>query len=265
MRIPGLAPIPVLVLCVSAVGLGQTTSTQDATALAVLAQMEAATGWNPGSVPADVLVTGTVTRYQGTAQDTMTITMKAKGSLQYRTEVQGASGVTTTVVNDQSAAASTPQATRSIPPHEALSMRPRALPFYSDLIAIGDPNVALVYIGTETVNGQLSHRIEISRVPLAGDPVAFLRRKADHLTVWISGSTSLPVQIGYPRIAEDNATAVLTYVRQYFDYTIVQGLAVPLRQEEFAGTTHLCTVQLTGVSFNVGLPASDFAVPLNAQ
>ncbi len=249
--------------CVSAAA--QQVPTRDPQALAVLIKMGTATGWNQSNIPNDVLATGTVTRYQGDVQTVLGITLKVKGPLVYRAEVQGASALTGTIVNDQTAVVLTLTGARFIPRHAALSMRPRALPFYSDLIATGDPSVALHYAGTETVNGQLAHRVEISREPSPTDPLAFLRRQANHLTVWVSASTWLPAQIAYPRIAENNVTAVATYVRQYLEYTVVQGLAVPLRQEEFAGTTHVSTLRLSQVSFNVGLPASDFTVPDSAQ
>ena len=256
---PALLLLTVLWLSASVASHAQ--ALKDSMAVTVLTQMYAATGWNPASVPRDAVATGSVTRFRGQAVDTVSVTWKARGPRQHRADVQATAGATSTIVNGDSGAVVTPNGPRFIPSHSALSMQPLDFPFYSDLISANDPNVGLHYAGTETVGSQLAHRVEIAREAPAGHPLAAVRHRAGHLTVWVSTSTWLPVQIEYVRIANDNPTAARSSIRTFSDHRVVNGLAVPFHQEEFAGTQRLYTLQLNSVSFNVGLSDADFALP----
>src|SRR5205823_14115471 len=72
-------------------GAGQTSSgTKDPAALAALTQMVAATGWNPLNLPADAVVTGTVTP---AGQSASNVTLKMKGLSEFRVDSQTAAGV----------------------------------------------------------------------------------------------------------------------------------------------------------------------------
>src|SRR5213080_4612043 len=80
-------------------GATQTSSAaKDPAALAALTQMVAATGWNPLNLPADAVVTGSVTR--SSDQVTSAVTLKIKGLGEFREDVQNSAGVTTTIVNN---------------------------------------------------------------------------------------------------------------------------------------------------------------------
>src|SRR5437879_4018807 len=95
-----------------AIAGSQTPSAQkDPAALAALAQMVAATGWNPLNLPADAVVTGAVTRTSD--QVTSAVTLKIKGFGEFRADVQN-SGVTSTIVNNGQAAQVLPDGTSRI-------------------------------------------------------------------------------------------------------------------------------------------------------
>jgi hypothetical protein len=160
-----------------------------------------------------------------------------------------------------SAAVLTSNGTRFMPPHSVVSMQALALPFLCGLAAFSDANVSLRYVGTETVAGQLAHRVDMAREPGPGDPLAAPRRLASHMTVWISTTTGLPVQIAATRIANASPTAATTTIRVFSDYRSVSGIAVPFHQEEYGGGHLLYTLQLATASFNVGLSDGEFALP----
>jgi hypothetical protein len=242
----------------------QSTPAQSNSALAAFAQMLAATGWNPQRLPSDAVATGTITRYRGDTQDTIAYTLKVKGFDEMRVELQGAVSATT-IVNGGQAAANNSRGTMAIASHSAYSMRAMALPFFTSLMNSFDPSVSIQTAGTESVNGQSAQRIEIVPQPVPGDPMSPLRCRARRMTVWISTVTGLPVQIAYARIADNNPTAVATRIRQFSDWRIVNGMAVPFHQEEFFQKEHLYSLQLDSVSFNAGLSDSDFTVPAVQQ
>lgn len=256
-----LAYFFLLILLVTPRAFAQAPAAKDPTAVALLLQMAGATGWNQLTVPRDAVATGTVTRYRGDSQDTVGITLKVKGYRQYRTEVQEAASVTTTIVSGDRAAVVKPEGTQFIPSHAALSMRPLVFPFLSDLAAATDPNVILSYLGVEDIRGESAYRIEITRQPASDDPIGQAERRAGPLTVWVSATSGLPVQIEYPRVANDNPTAVRRRTRYLSDYRVVGGLAVPFRQEESVNGRVLFVLQLTQVAFNAGLSDSDFSLP----
>lgn len=260
-------PLGSLLLCLVIIlaAAAQSPGVKDTTAFGVLSQMAAATGWSQLTVPRDAVATGTVTRYRGEVQDTVGITLKVKGYRQYRTEVQEAASVTTTIVSGDRAAVLKPEGIQSIPSHAALSMRPLVFPFLSDLAAATNPNVILTYLGVENIRGESAYRIEITRQPTSDDPIGEAERRAGPLTVWVSATSGLPVQIEYPRIANDNPTAVHRRTRYLSDYRRVGGLAIPFRQEELVNGKPLFTLQLTQVQFNVGLSDSDFAIPAGQE
>jgi len=259
MRFAVLALVFLLLFSIHVAAQGQ--ASKDPAALTVLTQMAAATGWNSQTLPRDAVATGTVTRHEGDAQTTASFTLKVKGCREYRVDVQDTAGTRSTIVNGDSAATFTANGVRPIPPHSAISMQPLALPFFCGLAAFADPNISLRYAGTESAAGELAHRVEISRQLTSGDPLAAPRQRASRLTVWISTTSGLPLQVACTRIAEDNLTAGVTTIRLFSDFRMVNGIAVPSHQEERAGGQLLYSLQLGSVSFNAGLTDAEFALP----
>ncbi len=261
MQVPRRACfLALLLFVVVTVADAQSPATKDTTALAVLTQMAAATGWSQLTLPADAMATGTVTRYGGDTSDTVSVRLKARGFRQYRAEVGGFSG-TTTIRNGDRAALQSAEGTKWLPAHSAQSTRAHVFPFFSDLIAAGSEDVAVRYLGLEDVGNEKAHRVEIFREPGPDQPSpAFIRRRT-RMTVWVSATTALPLQIEYSRPADDNPSALLTRVRRFSDWRAVNGLALPFRQEELVNSKPVYSLQLTQAQFNVGLSDADFNLP----
>jgi hypothetical protein len=236
----------------------------DPQALAAFAKMQAASGWSTSNAPADAVASGMVTRYRGDTQDTVGITLKFRGYSQARFDVGDPASPSTTIINGEQAAVSKSGGTHSIPPRSALSTS-MALPFFCSLLNASDSNLASRFVGTETVNGQAASRLEIDYIPPDTDLRSRIQWRAWHLTVWISIASSLPVQIQYARISNDNPTAVFLATRVYSDYRTVNGIAVAFHQEEYAGTQLLSTLQLNSVTFNAGLADADFVIAVAGQ
>lgn len=243
--------------------VAQSPAIKDSTALAVLSQMAAATGWNQLTVPSDAVATGTVIRSRGNAKDTVGFTLKAKGLRLERIEVQEGTGTITTIVNGDRAAVLKPEGVEFIPPHAVITMRSLVFPFLSDVVALSDGDVNLRYLGTETVGSERAYKVEIAREPAADDPMGELRHRATRLSLWVSTATWLPLQLGYTVIANDNPSAEQFVITSLSDYHLVDGLAIPFHQEESANNRRIYTLQLTGVVFNVGLSDAEFALPAN--
>ncbi len=237
-----------VLLTIAIAGGQETAATKDANAVLILSQAAAATGWSKLTVPTAITATGTVTRYRGDTKDTVGVTLKAKGFDKSRTELQGGA---TTIVNAGAGAASSFEGTKWINPHAARSIRAVAFPFLTEFVDFAEADVTVRYLGVEAVRGEQAHRIELSKGS-AGD-IPFV--------VWVSSTTGLPVQIQYIRLANDNPSARSPHIRYLSDYRAVNGLAVPLFQEDSVNGQVLYTLQLSQVQFNVGLSDSDFTLP----
>jgi hypothetical protein len=227
---------------------------RDPQAMAVLSQMWTSTGWL--SPPVDAVASGTINRHQDDGTESVAFVLKAKGLTSYKVAIQD-SEATTTVSNGISAARiSTQRGTQALQPHSAILNRPWTLPFFSELVGSIQTSTGLRYNGTEDIAGQSAHRIEIIP-PITASPFG----RGRSITVWVSLASGLLVQVEYPRVADDNPSAVRMRTRRFSEYRSVCGMAVPTYQEEWANGAKLFTVQLSDVRCNVGLSDSEFVVP----
>jgi hypothetical protein len=243
---------------------GQTVASpqRDATALSALSQMLTATGWS-ATLPQDIVAVGNITRYYNNTQDVVGIKLESTGARLYRSEVSDPSGTIVTILNGDQAAASTPGSTSFLSGPPAIAMRPVAFPFFAGVLAFADSTCSVQYDDTETLGSQAAYRLEISPQPLGTDPISVLRAQANHLMLWVSVSSGLPLQLSYMRISNTNPTASRQVTRTFSDYRQINGLNVPFHQEEFAGGQMLLSLQFDTVSFNTGIPSSDFALPIS--
>ncbi len=260
MQVPRLARFLALLVFAVVVVANAQSPTKDTTALAVLTQMAAATGWSQLTLPVDAVAAGTVTRFRGNTSETLSVRLKARGFRQYRAEVGGFSG-TTTIRNGDRAALQSAEGTKWLPAHSAQSTRAFVFPFFSELTAIANEDVAVRYVGLEDVGNEKAHRVEIFREPGPDQPSPTFIRRRTRITVWVSATTALPLQIEYSRPADDNPSALLTRVRRFSDWRAVNGLALPFRQEELINGKVVYSLQLSQAQFNVGLTDSDFTLP----
>jgi outer membrane lipoprotein-sorting protein len=238
------------------------SSQRDTQALLILGKMIAATGWNPTILPQDAKATGTIARYRGDYQDSVGLTIKAKGPRLYRADVLDPNGPISTILNGDAASVVSSAGTRSEPFHSALAMRPAVFPFFAGLLAFSDPTIVVQYGGTETIADQQCYRVDLSRPSGSSDPLEELRSKAGSLTIWISAKSFLPFQIEYIRISSDNPSASRPVIRQYSDYRVVNGFAIPFHQEQRASDQLQQILQLDSVVFNSGISDTDFALPV---
>ncbi len=244
----------------------QTPSAQkDPAALAALAQLVAATGWNPLNLPADAVVTGSVTR--SSDQVTSSVTLKIKGLGEFRTDLQNSAGVTTTIVNNGVAAQLLPDGTsRFLALQDAVSIWPVDVPIFSNLpTAASAPNFSVSSLGTETIGGVLCNKIQISAQIQPVDPVTAVTSRTASIIIWLDATTALPAQLQYTRLASDNPTASSLHIRQFSNYQQVNGMLVAFTQQEFMNGRLLYAFQFSAVNFNVGLTDADFALPSAPQ
>ncbi|HVP44129.1 MAG TPA: hypothetical protein VMS96_11905 [Terriglobales bacterium] len=251
----------VLFICIPSIA--QTTdSTASSSASAqlattVLTQMLTAGGWAPATLPNDAIATATASMGNGVI--TKTITFKARGRTQFRWEYSDAPGQATK--SDLSAGLARAANGMGITPQSA---PPWLLPFLGRLQEFADPQVRVEYLGTEVV-GEPTYKLRLRRVPDATDPRADEVKAGSPMTVWLSTTTYLPVQIEYLLQTFTNRLAFIPRLRKYSDYRPVQGILVPFHQEIWVDEQLVSTLDITSVQFNVGLAARDFQLTTASQ
>ena len=210
------------------------------------------------------MAAGTVTYFRGEAQNVINVTLKFKGRTETRADVTDPVSPRSTVINGEVATFTGADETNSIPARSTLSPTVM-LPIFSPLLNISDPNIAFLFVGTETVSGQPASRLEIDYISPPDDPRPQAQRRDGHITLWISVSSLLPIQAQYPRISRDNPTSVFTATRVHSDYRTIGGVAVAFHQDEYGGNQHISSFQLDSVSFNTGLSDTNFPNAVAAQ
>ena len=238
---------------------------KDPAAISALNQMVVATGWAPSQLPNDAIASGTVSNPQASDASPASMTLKVKSCSEYRIDSQDSSGPYSLIINGDGGAIQTSSETDLIPSLSANSMQPLVLPFFCDLAYFSDPTVSIALVATETVSGQTANRIQITRVPAAAISGTASGPLPGGLTVWISSETSLPIQISWNWISDNNPTAKLPVITVFSDYRTVNGIAVPFHQEQQISGSVIHEIQFTSVSFNNGLDDSSFALPAPTQ
>src|SRR5260370_34002231 len=119
---------------------------KDATAVAILGRMIAATGWTATNFPRDVTVQANVTRYSGEVLDGTNVigaTFKLKGALEARIEFSEHGQTSTTIIHDKAGVIFAPDGSKQVlPVQSAIRLRPNSAPLLTDLIQISDPPAA---------------------------------------------------------------------------------------------------------------------------
>jgi hypothetical protein len=139
----------------------------------------------------------------------------------------------------------------------ALGLRSLSWPVLDFLAALSDPASAISYIGLVSIDQGQVHQIHIQEAYSAdADPTGILS-SASSRDYFIDPNTFLLVEIkdtqsiGTP--AQNYAQSVL-----FSSYTNVNGLVVPYSVTEMIDGQKTWTVQLSNISFNVGLTDVDF-------
>jgi len=232
---------------------------KDPTGLHVLEQMLAATGWNTAAIPVDVLATGTVTMPGDSSgpASSKSVTLKARGLNQFSFETTGQSGGKRSVVNAGSGSAAI--GTKQVP-LPARVFDAWHFPFLSSLVFSADPTIQVQYLGIEQLD-EPTYKVMLNREPSPNDPARDEIQAGSPVTVWVSSSTFLPLQVQYQKPTITNRLAFLPRTAKYSDYRKVGNMLVPFKREESYQGELIYTLRFSNVSFNNGFSDTDFTVP----
>jgi hypothetical protein len=249
---------------VSAPLFGQQAASQtvqrDTQAVAVLTQALNATGGATalGAIR-DFVGSGTITYYWAGKEVQGTVTVKGRGTGQFRLDAALPNGVRSWVVSNGAGSLKEMDGTTTpVPYHNTVNLGSLTLPFAYLVTSLQDTSTSVSYVGLETKQGARVHHIRIRKVfPASSDPNG-MNSKLTTRDFFIDPATfhvvsSLDMVHPKYRSNEDYPHEV-----QFSDYRQASGILVPFSITELGNGQRLSTIQLSQLTFNGGLTDSDF-------
>lgn len=254
MRLRCLA---VLLLAIPTLSFGQNLAKRDSAGVSVLREMLTQTGWHRALLPIDARAVGDITVYDndGGILTTGTIEIRTRGPKKFaiQTNLQGEEA--TSVYSEGFAIRKSGTERMQVP---ARTLSPILLPVFADWWDVDDGTWGVEYQGLDVVNSQPVHRIRLWRELPVTDPRYEEVRRGSPVTIWISQSESLPVQIEYRKASFENRLAFATYVRQFSDFRKVKNRLLPFRHDEWVLGKRLRSIRFRDIDTDVGVDGAEF-------
>ena len=239
----------------------QSASVQrDAQAIQILTQaLSVAGGTTAIAQTHDYVAQGSITYYWAGEEVPATVTVKGRGTGQYRLDATLSAGVRTWAVSDGAGFVRDPAGKiKLIPFQNAVNYGSLTLPWVHLLKAIEDSTVSVTYIGLETRDGATVHHVRVQpNFTLSADPrgtFGMLARRD-----YFIDATAFTIAAAADMVHSDQAYTInFPHVIAFTNYQSVSGVLVPFTISETTSGQHTYTLQLTQIAFNSGLQDSDF-------
>jgi len=236
---------------------GNSSINKDSRAIAIAQSAMAAAGT---AAPGGIVLKGQV-RMPSVSAESMSIVLEFNGGSQMRSQVATPKGdVLWVVSNGQGAIKRASHAVRYISRSNTLFQHPLQIPLLSHLSEVGNPSVAVEYVGTDQVNGVPVEAISLS-VASASSADASFTREITRVLYDIDTTTGYVLRVRGVNVAENDSGARQIVETLLSDYRIVNGVAIPFRQQTFTDGSLLQDLTLNTAEVGVSLPDSDFALP----
>jgi hypothetical protein len=230
---------------------------RDPLALTILQRAIAAAGGADAlAAVRDFTGTGKVTFYWARQEVKGDITVRGRGTRQFRFDATLPEGVFSFGSNNGSGWSKQPDGTiRRIPFYNSVSLGSTTFPIAHLALALREPSTSITYLGLIKKEDLQVHHIRVKQSFGAGDKLlGKLGEKEffiDPTTFYVVGTRDMVHPEG--RIKTDDTRDVL-----FADYRVVDGIAVPFFIEELGGGQRTFAIQLEKISFNGGLADADF-------
>ncbi len=103
--------------------------------------------------------------------------------------------------------------------------------------------------------------IAVSFVPTTDPVQGPIYASMTQTTFYVDQATGLVDKIQYTNFSENDTTSTQSIEIYFSNYQVISGISAPFTQTVYIGGSLDSTVVLTSISFNVGLPDSDFTLP----
>lgn len=245
----------VLSLLIPALAQQTTTVNKDAQALAILTKALAiATTQNAVSLPQDSVAQGSITFVNGTSA---TLRIEHKGFRNLRQEIAFPDHQVSYVTKGGQGYSIREGKKTGLPLWVTQFHYPEHIPAISQMADFLSPNMNLIYLGIEKVNGLAAYHIMFTLVPTDGTPSEVVAQTSE-FHVFVDAQTSLVTKtqsyIFSPEAIENRSLAEM----YYSDYRSINGLLVPFQVSRYISGEKYCDITFSTVAVNVGLTDIDF-------
>lgn len=207
----------------------------------------------------DSVARGTLTILRGVTRSVASITIKTKGSNRIRSEIT--EGGKQRISIQRSDVGATVEAGKSsyLPFHNTYNKHVQHIPAFSQMSGYSREDFTIEYKGLGTFRGKAVHIIAVIREDPQG-PASRLRELTP-VDYFIDSTSFLPVGMLYVARGDNDRTARVAIENVYSDYRRVGGLVIPFQMTRSWRGREVMTLQLTDISFNLGVSDQEFAIP----
>lgn len=270
MRLTPFLPVLLFSVCISSHAQQMQSSTttaapQDAQAVSVLNQVVSVAGGAQAlKVVADYAASGNIT-YHGNPDLQGTLKITALGSISVRMDATLPNGIRSWAVHDGQNALKQENGTISLlaatsPNVPSSDAFPYQTPLFPSSIAfpyrqltniLANPSFSISYKGIVQADGHSVHDIQVQRVSAGGvDPMSKY-----HAREFFIDTTTLQIVM-----TQDTVPKNIVHQISYSNYTAVSGVLVPFAITEDLGGQTTWSIQLSQITFNLGLQDSSFVL-----
>jgi hypothetical protein len=266
MIVPRVVPL-ILVCIIAASGVSVAASKyqlkQDPQAVAVAQAAFAAMGGTEGiAAYQDSQAVGTLGVSAGGKLSLFPITLKSKGLRATRVDLQMSKGTNTRIVNKGQGAIVRPDGTvTKLNSNNTFYEHVNHVPILSLLSEYAHGNANVLYKGVAQVEGQAEDVIEVDFVPDFDPSNGPIFASMSQTLFFVNQLTKLVDKIQSTPFYENSGKKTFKEETYLDDYRLVSGLFVPFHQTVFVDGQLESDLKFTAVSFNSGLPDSDFVLP----
>ena len=241
------------------------TSTSDPQAIAILTQaVTAAEGAQAltSSPIQDFTATGNITYYWAGEQVQGSVTLKGRGTQQFRIDANLPAGTRSYAITyGGGQVKDTSGVITPIPYHDTVNVGVLSFPYLVIAADLADPTLVASYVGLvdNAQGGQFQQvRVQHQSTP-DQDPGGYLAklRVIDYFVDPVTGLVAKTVDMTHPYadLAQNYSHEV-----DFQNYATINGIHVPMMITEKITDQTLWQAQLSGISFNTGLTDQDFVL-----
>jgi len=217
-----------------------------------------------GGVPNDVRATGFVTITAGSATDSGTIKILARGFDKTVEEIQTPGGSRAEIFSAGEGGSKQGLTVEAKSLEWAASAQSGAIPSLLIASALNSSDGDYEYVGLEDLAGVKAHHVRLS-ASFASRPKLKHLREFSGKELWIDASSLLPLKLSFDRRDGQGAVPRIPIAYHYSDYRAVGGVFIPFQIQKDYNGTPWATIRLSSVSVNAGISDSAFAVKGEAQ
>lgn len=233
------------------------TSVDQQSASSTLKQVIHSTGWDSDTASSPIRATGVLVRPLSTGDQSYALNVIYRNPQTFKTQLNDAATATVAVRSGESAASARTGSSSKTEYEIAESLRSYGVPPLRTVALALASGWSTRLVGSKLCGAEPC--VGFGLEPPSGTDNQIARWRS--LQVWVSSSTSLPLQIDFQVVSTTTPSDTATHSLILADFRNISGVLVPFTQEELRGERVYYRVQIQQFQFNSPVADSDFTLP----